>query len=437
MPLVAPPHAYTDHDPPGLLSLSLSQPWRTASLARNSLDSPSPLSLRTPTSSPGSPTDTDTETGTSPAPPALARRSGAAPAARAPSFDFGAFDAGEFEVLSLDDDDDDDFLGLSHSPVLGALDPEVDKSGHIEYKLKLPNPTPLRLAKLTTQLKWRIVEGGGTALYELGVLDDGTLVGLPRAEMQESLATLGKMLRGLGGGQVRVGRVVRLGSSPPSSDDPDDDPDPRTLFASFDVEPEEPDLDYDPGEPLPLLGTIPPSLPVPPPPPPPPVAVVAAANLSPTQPIAIPPRHPYPERTPAERAALKRNKRDLRRVRRESDGGAPTLLIPRLHQPRVHKTPVHNHLPHPPPGTHPKPLKMAPGPNNSKKLSQSAPAAGGGGGCRKPKMAEEGETRFVVEAIVVKEGPKEEEAGEGWRYLDFDWLREDKGAVVGGLGRSK
>ena len=60
----------------------------------------------------------------------------------------------------------------------------------IEYKLKLVKPTPLRLAKLTTQLKWRTVEGGGIAIYELGVLDDGKLIGISRSEMKASLVSL-------------------------------------------------------------------------------------------------------------------------------------------------------------------------------------------------------------------------------------------------------
>ncbi|KAK4053857.1 hypothetical protein OIV83_001513 [Microbotryomycetes sp. JL201] len=119
--------------------------------------------------------------------------------------------AAQFELESCTEVCDlaDDLNGI------GMIDPEVDAAGHIEYKLKLPTPnTPYRLAKLITQLKWRLVEGGGSALYELGVMDNGLLVGLPLEEMQESLNTLGRMLAGLGGGQVRVLRVIRVGGSP-------------------------------------------------------------------------------------------------------------------------------------------------------------------------------------------------------------------------------
>ncbi|PLW29498.1 hypothetical protein PCANC_09184 [Puccinia coronata f. sp. avenae] len=89
------------------------------------------------------------------------------------------------------------------------LEPELDELGHIEYKLKILSPTPTRFEKLKTQLKWRLLEGGGTALYELGVLDDGTLVGLSRKEMDESLANLARMARELDC-ELELLRVVEI-----------------------------------------------------------------------------------------------------------------------------------------------------------------------------------------------------------------------------------
>ncbi|EFP78956.1 hypothetical protein PGT21_028773 [Puccinia graminis f. sp. tritici] len=89
------------------------------------------------------------------------------------------------------------------------LEPELDELGHIEYKLKILSPTPSRFEKLKTQLKWRLLEGGGTALYELGVLDDGTLVGLSRTEMDESLANLARMARELDC-ELELLRVVEI-----------------------------------------------------------------------------------------------------------------------------------------------------------------------------------------------------------------------------------
>lgn len=62
----------------------------------------------------------------------------------------------------------------------GALQREVEV-GNIEYKLKLISPSAVRFEQLVTQLKYRIAEGGGQAIYEIGVADDGSLRGLNEA----------------------------------------------------------------------------------------------------------------------------------------------------------------------------------------------------------------------------------------------------------------
>ena len=46
---------------------------------------------------------------------------------------------------------------------------ERDKDGHIEYKLKLIDPTPERFDKLVTQMLWRLKQGRNEAIYELGL----------------------------------------------------------------------------------------------------------------------------------------------------------------------------------------------------------------------------------------------------------------------------
>jgi hypothetical protein len=45
------------------------------------------------------------------------------------------------------------------------------------------------------QLKWRLGEGQGEAIYELGVKDDGTLLGLTVQELEQSYATLQRMAK--------------------------------------------------------------------------------------------------------------------------------------------------------------------------------------------------------------------------------------------------
>ena len=78
------------------------------------------------------------------------------------------------------------------------LSPECDGSGNVEYKLKLVNPSASRVEHLTTQMKWRLAEGGGEAIYELGVDDSGVPTGMTAAELAETLATLRTMAGKLG-----------------------------------------------------------------------------------------------------------------------------------------------------------------------------------------------------------------------------------------------
>ena len=55
------------------------------------------------------------------------------------------------------------------------------------------SPTPQRFEHLATQLKWRLQEGGGEAVYQIGVEDNGMLVGLSQEDMKASLHTLQRM----------------------------------------------------------------------------------------------------------------------------------------------------------------------------------------------------------------------------------------------------
>lgn len=79
----------------------------------------------------------------------------------------------------------------------GMLPPEP-QLGNIEYKLKLINPSTQRFEHLVTQMKWRLREGHGEAVYEIGVSDSGYLHGLNDGDMSTSLETLRKMAHKLG-----------------------------------------------------------------------------------------------------------------------------------------------------------------------------------------------------------------------------------------------
>ncbi|OWF43546.1 GTP-binding protein 2-like [Mizuhopecten yessoensis] len=94
-------------------------------------------------------------------------------------------------------DDLVDLFGTSSTELPASLPPEVEE-GNIEYKLKLVNPSDFRLEHLVTQMKWRLEEGHGEAIYEIGVEDNGMLVGLTDVELEASVRTLNKMAERLG-----------------------------------------------------------------------------------------------------------------------------------------------------------------------------------------------------------------------------------------------
>jgi len=64
--------------------------------------------------------------------------------------------------------------------------------GNIEYKLKL---NPDRLESLVSQLKYRLKEGGGIAIYYLGVDDKGTPKGISEEDLKASFKTLDEMAK--------------------------------------------------------------------------------------------------------------------------------------------------------------------------------------------------------------------------------------------------
>lgn len=63
----------------------------------------------------------------------------------------------------------------------------------MEYKLHLVEPSDARVEHLTTQMKWRVEEGGGEATYRLGVKDSGEILGLDHEALEKSLQTLSRM----------------------------------------------------------------------------------------------------------------------------------------------------------------------------------------------------------------------------------------------------
>jgi len=74
-----------------------------------------------------------------------------------------------------------------------SLRPEPPE-GNVEYKRRLCHGREgARFQELVTQLLWRVSEGDGEALYQLGIDDDGTAVGLNDEEYATSVDTLRRM----------------------------------------------------------------------------------------------------------------------------------------------------------------------------------------------------------------------------------------------------
>ena len=67
--------------------------------------------------------------------------------------------------------------------------------GNVEYKLKFEYMNDLKIKKYATQMKFRIIEGNGEAVYLIGVQDNGQIIGLPKSEVEYSIDILKKMAK--------------------------------------------------------------------------------------------------------------------------------------------------------------------------------------------------------------------------------------------------
>ena len=70
--------------------------------------------------------------------------------------------------------------------------PEEER-GHIEFKSRLIQShhlRPERRQQLVAQMRARLEEGRGVAVYVIGVDDDGEVVGLNEVELEESIAVV-------------------------------------------------------------------------------------------------------------------------------------------------------------------------------------------------------------------------------------------------------
>ncbi|MEM3671002.1 MAG: GTP-binding protein [Thermoprotei archaeon] len=80
--------------------------------------------------------------------------------------------------------------------------------GNIEYKVYLSAQSQDRLDRLVTQMRYRLAQGGGEAFYELGVSDQGELVGIPAKDVPLVMSTVEKVAK-LASAEWRVTRTEK------------------------------------------------------------------------------------------------------------------------------------------------------------------------------------------------------------------------------------
>lgn len=277
-------------------------------------------------------------------------------------------------------------------------------------------------------------------LYELGVLDNGNIIGLVYEEMKESLQTLGRMLGGLGGGEININRVIRVGSSKrddptgSGSDSGGDSSEGGSIstsssypFHSYRVDDSSPELEIH-NTLTPLRPPVPSPIPL------------AIPSISKQQLL-----REHHNRSAAEKAFDKDSKREKRRQFRR--GGGEVDAVPFDYVQRAKEKAAYRLL-------NPKPIPIRQPPKVIKQPYVKPPQVASK---FKPEMMlAEGQVRYVVEAQVTKRiqcvtgrdtqedslddsdgvtdapsGEEEQEEDEGWNFLEFDFMAAQKRGTDG------
>eukprot|EP01084_Bolivina_argentea_P126846 224492_1 len=83
-----------------------------------------------------------------------------------------------------------------------------DDDGFIEFKWKLICPLPERIQHLVTQMRYRINEGNGKCIYQIGVEDNGNPKGLSDVELNETIKTIYRLNKQLNG-NIEISAIKR------------------------------------------------------------------------------------------------------------------------------------------------------------------------------------------------------------------------------------
>ena len=71
--------------------------------------------------------------------------------------------------------------------------------GYIEFKWKLISPEQERLEHLMTQMRYRLTEGNGKCIYQIGIEDNGNPKGINDMELIETIKTIFRLNKQLNG----------------------------------------------------------------------------------------------------------------------------------------------------------------------------------------------------------------------------------------------
>ena len=73
--------------------------------------------------------------------------------------------------------------------------PKEVEYGNKEYKLKVTTQDKNRLDQLATQMKWRLNEGNGKAIYYVGIDDDGNIKGISLDDYKKTINNINKIIK--------------------------------------------------------------------------------------------------------------------------------------------------------------------------------------------------------------------------------------------------
>ena len=85
-----------------------------------------------------------------------------------------------------------DYIKRNLKNGMRIFNPEIEE-GNIEYKRHLNDVSEKKFHKLAAQMKWRVGEGDGQAVYYIGINDDGKFHKMNSLEKATSLETMIKL----------------------------------------------------------------------------------------------------------------------------------------------------------------------------------------------------------------------------------------------------